>query len=148
MQRRPGSKILKTTLRGFSRVSAMGVAAAGATPALLVVLAGGAAISAQDKYTVQVPNGLSFAEFRGYEEWQAIAVSQTDQTIEVILGNPAMIDGYRSGAPDNGKAFPDGAKMAKIHWTVKKSADAPAPTIVPDALHDIDFMSAGRLFRT
>jgi len=140
MQRRPGSKILKTTLRGFSRVSAMGVAAAGATPALLVVLAGGAAISAQDKYTVQVPNGLSFAEFRGYEEWQAIAVSQTDQTIEVILGNPAMIDGYRSGAPDNGKAFPDGAKMAKIHWTVKKSADAPAPTIVPDALHDIDFM--------
>ena len=140
MQRRPGSKILKTTLRGFSRVSAMGVAAAGATPALLVVLAGGAAISAQDKYTVQVPNGLSFAEFRGYEEWQAIAVSQTDQTIEVILGNPAMIDGYRSGAPDNGKAFPDGAKMAKIHWTIKKSADAPAPTTVPDALHDIDFM--------
>ena len=140
MQRRPGSKILKTTLRGFSRVSAMGVAAAGATPALLVVLAGGAAISAQDKYTVQVPNGLSFAEFRGYEEWQAIAVSQTDQTIEVILGNPAMIDGYRSGAPDNGKAFPDGAKMAKIHWTMKKSADAPAPTTVPDALHDIDFM--------
>jgi Cytochrome P460 len=140
MQRRPGSKILKTTLRGFSRVSAMGVAAAGATPALLVVLAGGAAISAQDKYTVQVPNGLSFAEFRGYEEWQAIAVSQTDQTIEVILGNPAMIEGYRSGAPDTGKAFPDGAKMAKIHWTVKKSADAPAPTTVPDALHDIDFM--------
>jgi Cytochrome P460 len=140
MQRRPGSKILKTTLRGFSRVSAMGVAAAGATPALLVVLAGGAAISAQDKYTVQVPNGLSFAEFRGYEEWQAIAVSQTDQTIEVILGNPAMIEGYRSGAPDNGKAFPDGAKMAKIHWTIKKSADAPAPTTVPDALHDIDFM--------
>ena len=136
MQRRPGSEILNAMVRGLSRAPAI----ASATPALLVILAGGAAISAQDKYTVQVPNGLSFAEFRGYEEWQAIAVSQTEQTIEVILGNPAMIEGYRSGAPGNGKAFPDGAKMAKIHWTVKKSADAPAPTTVPDALHDIDFM--------
>src|SRR6201989_1726113 len=122
----------------------MGFAAAGATPALLVILAGGAAISAQDKYTVQVPNGLSFAEFRGYEEWQAIAVSQTDQTIEVILGNPAMIEGYRSGAPDNGKAFADGGKIAESHWSVKKSADAPAPKTVPDALHDIDFMVRDR----
>ena len=36
--------------------------------------------------------------------------------------------------------FPDGSKMAKIHWNQKKSAEAPAPTMVPDALHDIDFM--------
>ena len=28
---------------------------------------GGWAISAQDKYTVKVPNGLAFSEFRGYE---------------------------------------------------------------------------------
>src|SRR5262249_18778193 len=147
MQRRPGSEILNAMVRGLSRVPAMSIASA--TPALLVVLAGGAAISAQDKYTVQVPDGLSFAEFRGYEQWQVIAVSQTEQTIEVILGNPAMIEGYRSGAPDNGKAFPDGARMAKIHWTVKKSADAPAPTTVPDALHDIDFMVRdGKRFST
>lgn len=41
---------------------------------IVVVLAavlsflGGRAISAQDKYTVQVPNGLAFSEFRGYED--------------------------------------------------------------------------------
>jgi hypothetical protein len=40
---------------------------------------GGKAISAQDKYTVQVPNGLAFSEFRGYEDWQVVSVAQTDQ---------------------------------------------------------------------
>jgi hypothetical protein len=107
--------------------------------ALLAVL-GGSAISAQDKYTEQVPNGLAFSEFRGYEDWSAVAVSQTDGLIEVILGNPAMIDAYRAGVPGNGKPFPDGAKMAKIHWNAKKSAEAPSPTTVPDTLHDVDFM--------
>jgi len=36
-------------------------------PIITGVLAfvGGWAISAQDKYTVKVPNGLSFSEFRG-----------------------------------------------------------------------------------
>jgi hypothetical protein len=51
-----------------------------------------------------------------------------------------MITAYRSGVPGNGKHFPDGAKMAKIHWKAKKSAEAPDPTTVPDTLHDIDFM--------
>ena len=31
--------------------------------------------------------------------------------------------------------------MAKIHWNAKKSAEAPAPTAVPDSLHDVDFMA-------
>ena len=35
----------------------------------LVVLASGAAISAQDKYTLKVPNGLAFSEFKGYDTW-------------------------------------------------------------------------------
>ena len=30
--------------------------------------------------------------------------------------------------------------MAKIHWNVKQSAEAPTPTTVPDTLHDVDFM--------
>jgi hypothetical protein len=30
--------------------------------------------------------------------------------------------------------------MAKIHWTTKKMVEAPAPTTVPDMLHDVDFM--------
>src|SRR5882757_4229432 len=95
----------------------------------LAVLVGGTAMSAQDnKYTLQVPNGLAFSEFKGYQDWAAVAVSQTGETIEVILGNPAMINAYRTGIPGNGKHFPDGAKMAKIHWNAKKSVDAPAPT--------------------
>jgi hypothetical protein len=112
------------------------------TATILGLLAafGGISLAAQDKYTVQVPDGLAFSEFRGYEDWQTVGVSQTGDLIEVILANPLMIDAYRAGAPDNGKAFPDGSKMAKIHWNTKKSAEAPAPTTVPDTLHDIDFM--------
>jgi hypothetical protein len=30
----------------------------------------GVAISAQDKYTVKLPNGLAFSDWRGYEDWQ------------------------------------------------------------------------------
>jgi hypothetical protein len=33
----------------------------------------------------------------------------------VILANPVMINAYRAGVPGNGKPFPDGSKMAKIH---------------------------------
>jgi hypothetical protein len=103
------------------------------------VLASGAAISAQDKYTLKVPNGLAFSEFRGYEGWQTIAVSNGG-LLAVILGNPAMIDAYKAGIPGNGKPFPDGAKMAKIHWNPKKGETEPGQPLVPSSLHDIDFM--------
>jgi hypothetical protein len=106
-----------------------------------VVLAvlGGAAISAQDKYTLQVPGGLAFSEFRGYESWQVISMSYNEHAVAVIVGNPAMIDAYRAGIPGNGKPFPDGAKMAKIHWNPKKNEFFPNAT-VPGSLHDVDFM--------
>jgi hypothetical protein len=80
---------------------------------------GGLSISAQDKYTVKVPGGLAFSEFRGYEAWQTISVSGNGKVFAVIVGNPAMIDAYRAGIPANGKPVPDGAKMAKIHWAPK-----------------------------
>ncbi len=109
---------------------------------VVVVLAvlGGRAISAQDKYTVQVPNGLAFAEFRGYENWQTVSVSHSEDAIAVILANPVMIDAYRAGVPGNGKPFADGSKIAKIHWNPKKSAEAPAPTTVPGTLQNVDFI--------
>ena len=109
--------------------------------AVLLPVLSGMAISAQDKHTVQVPNGLAFSEFKGYEDWQVIAVSQTGDLLVAILGNPEMIAAYQAGVPGNGKPFPDGSKMAKIHWNAKKSAEAPAPTAVPDSLHDVDFMA-------
>lgn len=106
---------------------------------LVAVLAAGAAISAQDKYTLKVPNGLAFSEFRGFEDWQTVAVSQSGETIEVILANPLMIDAYRAGVSGEGRKFPDGSKLAKIHWNAKKSTEPGLP-IIPGTLHDVDFM--------
>ena len=51
-----------------------------------------------------------------------------------------MIKAYKAGVPGNGKPFPDGAKMAKIHWTPKKNVAAPGQPTVPGPLHDVDFM--------
>ncbi len=107
--------------------------------ALLAAL-GGVALAAQDRYTLQVPGGLAFSEFRGYDEWQTVAVSQNGSLIETILGNRAMIEAYKAGIPGNGKPFPDGAKMAKIHWKAVKNAAEPGDPIVPGALDDVDFM--------
>ena len=98
---------------------------------VLVTLSGGA-ISAQDKYTLQVPNGLAFSDFRGYEDWQVVSVAQTDDVLKVIVGNPTMIKAYRSGIPGNGKPFPDGSKAAKLQWQPKKSTEAPFVVDVPD----------------
>jgi len=106
---------------------------------VVLTVLGGMAISAQDKYTVQVPNGLAFSEFRGYEGWQAVSISEDGGLFALILANPVMIDAYRDGVPGNGKPFPDGSKMAKVHWNPKKMETFPAAT-VPGTLHDVDFM--------
>jgi hypothetical protein len=109
--------------------------------AVVLAVLGGRAITAQDKYTVQVPDGLAFSEFRGYEIWQVVAVSQTDELLKVIVANPAMIEAYRAGVPGNGKPFPDGSEIAKIEWRPKKSAEAPFSVNVPDTLKDVDFIA-------
>src|SRR5437016_609948 len=116
---RSRSELVSQMRRPYSRSSAVGFAVCAVIAGALTALTG-SAISAQDKYAVQVPDGLTFSEFRGYEDWQTVSVSQTPDTIEVILANPVMIDAYRAGVPEDGKHFPDGSKMAKIHWTVKK----------------------------
>jgi hypothetical protein len=107
--------------------------------AVWLTVLGGLANSAQDKYTVKVPGGLAFSEFRGYEAWQAIAISRNENAVAMILGNPVMIDAYRAGIPGNGRPVPDGAKMAKIHWAPKPNAFFPDAT-VPGSLLNVDFM--------
>jgi hypothetical protein len=74
-------------------------------PGVLAVLSG-AAISAQDKYTVQVPGGLALSECRGYEDWLAVAVSDTKDKINVIVANPVMIEAYRARCSRQRQAFP------------------------------------------
>jgi hypothetical protein len=69
--------------------------------AVVLTALGGRADSAQDKYTLQVPNGLAFSDFKGYEDWQVVAVNQTDDLLKVMVANPAMIAAYRAGAPGN-----------------------------------------------
>src|SRR4051812_19334566 len=83
---------------------------------LIVIRADSAAQTHQDKYTVKVPGGLAFSEFRGYESWQLISISHGGPVMAATLGNPVMIKAYMDRIPANGKSFPDGAKMAKIHW--------------------------------
>jgi len=99
-----------------------------------------AVISAQDKYTLKVPNGLAFSEFRGYESWPVIAISHNGGAVAAILGNPEMVNAYKAGIPGNGKPFPDGAKMAKVHWNAKVDAGEPGAPTVPGTQHDVDFM--------
>lgn len=99
----------------------------------------GLTVRAQDKYAVRVPGGLAFSDFRGYEDWQAISLSRNATVVAMILGNPAMIDAYKAGSPVNGKPFPDGAKMAKIHWAPKANEFFPDATI-PGNLLNVDFM--------
>src|SRR6266850_6038303 len=123
-------------------IPAVVIAAVSLAVSVLAVL-GGRTISAQDtaqaKYTVRVPNGLAFSEFRGYESWQTVSISHNEKVMAVILGDPVMIKAYQSGIPGNGKSFPDGSKMAKIHWNPKKMETFPTAR-VPASLHDVDFM--------
>jgi Cytochrome P460 len=106
---------------------------------LLGAMATGVAISAQDRYTVKVPDGLAFSEFRGYEKWQVISLSH-GALLAVIVGNSKAIAAYNEGIPANGKSFPDGARLAKIHWNPKTIPGEPGQPQVPGTLHDVDFM--------
>jgi hypothetical protein len=108
------------------------------TGIVLCVLAA-VGLASQDKYTVKVPGGLSFSEFRGYEAWQVVSISEGGGHMAAILANPVMIKAYQAGAPGNGKPFPDGAKLAKIHWNPKKMETFPTAT-VPGTQRDVDFM--------
>jgi hypothetical protein len=102
--------------------------------------------AAQDRYTVEVPNGLAFSEFKGYEDWQVVGPSETDaaNVMRVILANPVMMKAYREGVPDKGKPFPSGSKIAKIEWEPRKITDAPfsakAPDTVPGHLTEVEFI--------
>src|ERR1700759_2528150 len=106
---------------------------------ILGAMATRAASSSQDKYSVSVPNGLAFSDFKGYEGWEVISLSH-GKLLAVILGNPIAAAAYKQGIPANGKPFPDGAKLSKIHWTPKTIPGEPGQPLVSGALHDVDFM--------
>lgn len=108
--------------------------------AISLSMLGGRALAQQDRYTLKVPNGLAFSEFRGYDTWQDVAPSATETSIKSILANPTMMNAYREGIPGNGKAFPDGSKIVKIEWAKKKNPVSPYFVEVPDTLKSLAFI--------
>lgn len=111
----------------------------------------GITLAAQDRYTLKSPSGISFSEFKGYEAWQAISVSQPDDAggcgtspapgcIKVIVGNPAMSKAYNNGIPANGKSVPDGAVLAKIEWQKGRNPKAAYGVTVPGTYAEVSFM--------
>ena len=100
---------------------------------VLLVAVGSMALAAQDRYTLKLGK-LSFGDFKGYENWRDVAVSQTETLLKVIVANDVMMDAYRKGLPADGKLFPEGSKIAKIEWTFKKNPVSPYFVQVPDTL--------------
>jgi Cytochrome P460 len=108
------------------------------------------ALAAQDRYTLKSPNGIAFAEFKGYDARQVIATSQPVEEdgcgtskvgcMKVILGNATMIKAYNDGIPANGKPVPDGAAMAKVQWFKTRNNASPYDVTVPGAQTEVGFM--------
>jgi hypothetical protein len=119
----------------MSRISKVGVLKN--VPAIVIVLLlaalGGMALAAQDRYTLKLGK-LSFGDFKGYEDWRDVAVSQTETLMKVIVANDVMMKAYRQGLPADGKLFPEGSKIVKIEWSFKKNPVAPYSVNVPDTL--------------
>ena len=96
--------------------------------------------AAQDKYTLKAPNGVAGSEFLGYESWENVAPSATEDGIKSILANPLMINAYKEGIPGNGKPFPDGSMVVKIEWKKKTNTVSPYFVEVPDTLKSVAFI--------
>lgn len=108
--------------------------------ALSLAVLGGIALAAQDRNTLKIPDGLAFSEFKGYDTWQTVAVSETEGSVKAILANPVMIAAYKEGIPGNGKPFPEGSKIVKIEWIKKKNPVSPYFVEIPDTLKTLAFI--------
>jgi hypothetical protein len=104
------------------------VATAVAVFAVLVATA----VYAQDKYSLKSPSGIAFSDFRGYEDWSVVSSARTTEILKVIVANPTMIKAYKAGVPVNGQSFPEGSRIVKLQWKLKKSTEAPFAVEVPD----------------
>ena len=89
-----------------------------------------------DRYTLKLGN-LLFSISGGYENWKVVAVSQTDLQLKVIVANDVMIAANKQGLPANGKTFPEGSKIVKIEWGLKKNTQAPYAVNVPSDLQAV-----------
>ena len=90
--------------------------------AVLAALGAGA-VSTQDKYTLQVPDGLAFSDFRGYEDWQTVAVSHTEseKVLRAILANPVMMKAYKEAFQTMASLSPTARRWRRSCGHRKKS---------------------------
>lgn len=119
---------MKTTL-AIAAISAAGLAALG-----------GVALAAQDRSTLKVPGGLSFSEFKGYQAWEAVAVSQVPGSQKLIAANATMMAAYKKGLPAKDQTFPEGSRVVKIEWSQKPNPASPYPVQVPGELKSVAFI--------
>jgi Cytochrome P460 len=116
----------------------------GRMASLAIVMAGAAcasvALAADDRAMLQVPDGLSIAEFKGYEDWRAVAVSQTDGAVKLVAANPTMMAAYKAGLPASGRRFPEGSRIVKIEWVRQPNPASPYAVQVPGALKSLSFI--------
>ena len=104
----------------MSRISIIRVLNNKSIPAFLIsapllavvgsVVLGGIALAAQDRYTLKLGK-LSFADFKGYEDWKDVAVSQTETQLKVIVANDVMMKAYRQGLPATASFFPKAPRL-------------------------------------
>jgi Cytochrome P460 len=120
-----------------SRILTIATAAA----VLAALGAGVYAQEKQDKYSLKTPSGIAFSDFRGYEDWVMVSSALTpNDRLKVMVANPTMIKAYRAGIPGNGQPFPDGSKMVKLQWKIKKDAAAQFEVNVPDTFAEVFLM--------
>ena len=66
-------------------IKTLAVVAAGTLIAANVRAQSAATVGAKDKYTLRLPGGLPFSDFKGYENWHLISSAKTDDRMKVKL---------------------------------------------------------------
>src|SRR3989440_9364912 len=71
-----------------------------------VVVLGGTAISAQDKYSLKSPSGIAFSDFRGYEDWAVVSSARTDDAAQGDRSQSDHDQGVQGRRSGQWSAFP------------------------------------------
>lgn len=87
---------------------------------------------------LKVPgNNLSFKKIDGYQDYRVVATHfRTDKNeLRYILANPIGYNALRAKA----KVMPEGSKIVKIGWSVKKMSSFPS-ALEADKLQRVEYM--------
>ena len=86
----------------MSRINIKAAVAMVILPSLLA----GIALAAQDRYSLQVPGGLAWSEFKGYEDWQVISVSHNGDKMALDCRESCDDRGLQGGYSRQRQAVP------------------------------------------